>query len=214
MGFKCIKMDQPSMACNADDVPSPGYRMQNTREVAWGTPVASLMANIRDVAKGLPKKPPRKVGSEWVEVPPMNNLILNCHGAPGQLKLGQWIDHTHAKEFERLKGLVQWIWLNACEVASRDARDDFTPWDITDRPYKKAQELVRRLQGKPVYTAPSNAGDEFCRKIAKATGAYVIASPTMQRADMIYLPKFMIDGFEGIVYCYFPNGTKDRIKNL
>jgi hypothetical protein len=46
------------------------------------------------------------------------NITIRCHGAPGYLQLGQGFDKSHTHLFGAWKGLVENIWITACEVAA------------------------------------------------------------------------------------------------
>lgn len=51
----------------------------------------------------------------------LQNVVINCHGNPGHLELGQGFHSHHAGLFRRWRGKVSKVWLRACRVAQRDA---------------------------------------------------------------------------------------------
>jgi hypothetical protein len=207
-----IKISQPAMACNAEDIPGPWYKMTyNTRTVYWGTPVASLALNIRDAANGAPKTPPRKVGDKWVSDFPLKNLVLNAHGGPGAIKLGEWINLSNVGEFRVLKGLVGTIWITSCRVAGREVEDDLDPWDIVSR---RADEAWAWVTVSPPARNNDKIAEQFCFKLADVTGAKVIASPQNQIPTLFDVRPNHIDGYEGRAYIYSPGRTKKAAKSL
>jgi hypothetical protein len=100
-----IKIDQPAMALNAENVPGPDYKMWNTWRVLKSEMPEKICGWVAEVAKGAP-------GGK------LKNVIFNCHGNPGILRMGVGMDWTDLKHFELLKGLVDNIYLVACEVVS------------------------------------------------------------------------------------------------
>lgn len=115
-------------------------------------------------------------------------LIINCHGFYNNtsrsgtggfgLKIGTGIRLADVGKFSVLRGKVANIWITACGTAR--------------------------------ITTPGSNGDGnlFCSGIAKAAGAYVVASTTHQVGD-IWLPAGYIDDFEGLTLRYNPQGGVD-----
>lgn len=116
----------------------------------------------------------------------LKNLILNCHGNPGQLYMGIGITPDLADRFSVLapKGnpLVETIYLRACKVARID-----NPGSSTD-------------------------GNLFCSAIAKNAKCVVVASTATQTTGLVNsfygpLPLNMIDIYEGTTLRYGPEGN-------
>lgn len=111
----------------------------------------------------------------------LKSLVLNCHGQPGCLIMGEafWADHTHM--FQAWRGLVDTIWITACRVASR------------------VPELKMRHK--------SGDGFLFCQKIAMNAKCNVVASLNDQVVPGKAIPEGTIDNFEGRLLCWKHDGT-------
>ena len=117
----------------------------------------------------------------------LRSLVLNSHGAPGYLILGEGFWQPHAALFERWAGLVGNIWITACQIASR-------------MPLEKGWRLPRELKGQV------GDGFLFCREIAIRAHCNVIASLAMQDVPHTTIPNGYIDAFEGTVICFRSTG--------
>ncbi len=160
-----IKIPQPAMALNADDVPGPDYKMWNTRKVTRKDDARWLMRNVASVARS-------------TSTGRLKALVINCHASAASLGLGTGISRGNTDVFDELKGLVDEIYIVACEVAYING-----PGTGTD-------------------------GNLFTCAVAKNSGAYVYASTASQNTGIWpAIPFGYIDGFEGKVYKYKPDGS-------
>src|SRR5215216_5549067 len=102
-----FSIEQPSMALNDTRVDN-SVHMAITRLVQPDEGVSSILGAVISAAKAQP-------GGK------LKNLILNCHGLPGQLQMGVGIDRNLTNRFSMLvvdgKPLVDTIYLRACLVA-------------------------------------------------------------------------------------------------
>jgi hypothetical protein len=110
-----IKMRQPAMVLNADDVPGARYRMYNT----WTVPSTDSPQHILDWSASVARAAPGGY---------LPSLILNCHGFYGAgsggatlggfgLKLGTGIRRVDTPRFGALAPTVSCIWITACGTA-------------------------------------------------------------------------------------------------
>jgi hypothetical protein len=110
-------------------------------------------------------------------------LVINCHGSAARLGLGTGISRSNTNVFDEVKGLVGEIYIIACETAY--------------------------IQG----PGSSFDGNLFVGEIAKASGATVYASTASQNTGAwLGIPFGLIDGFEGAVYRYKPDGSNELTK--
>ncbi|MCI0335950.1 MAG: hypothetical protein L0226_00090 [Acidobacteria bacterium] len=148
-----IKVDQPSMALNAVDVPGAHHMMWNTWTVAANETSGHILYWIASVVTGSP--------GGYLKM-----VILNCHGFYGTgssgkstggfgLKLGQGIHRSDTKLFSKPKGKVANIWITACGTARISVPG----------------------------TSGEGDGNLFCSEIAQNSGAYVVAATTHQVGD-------------------------------
>lgn len=107
----------------------------------------------------------------------LKNLVINCHGAPGYLELGTGFSRRNVGLFTEWKGLVEKIWISACSVA------------FIEKP------------------GTDEDGNLFCGALAKNVGCYVVVATEMQRSKNQAYPYGKIDGFEGLVLSYGPDGV-------
>lgn len=109
------------------------------------------------------------------------NVVISCHGAPGFIGLGAGIGPADIPLFARLvegdTPMVSKFWFRCCQVA-RIA----TPGASSD-------------------------GNTFCSAFARTTRAYVVASTESQWSHPRTLPFGKLDGFEGLVLSYGPDGN-------
>jgi len=107
----------------------------------------------------------------------LNSLVINCHGRSAFLSLGTGIGWPQVPLFSCLSGLVDEIYLVACEVVS--------------------------------FTGTSD-GNLFCGAIAKAAKTNVYASNhTQNTGAWLRIPYGKIDGFEGKVWKWYPDGSNE-----
>jgi hypothetical protein len=118
----------------------------------------------------------------------LETVIFNCHGKPGRLLIGQGITRYNVHEFYILRSLVERIWIVACKVAK----------------VKKAGTV--------------SDGYYFCRRLARKSGAFVIAS-TIDQTQIVSgsyrnsmctpidnIPYGYIDDWEHPIFCWNPKG--------
>jgi len=173
-----IRLSEPSMAMHSNDVPGYKYKM-------WKTVKMPLYTNAHDVVSwtlwGINNSPEMY----------LDNVVINCHGAPGGVILGdkelifsesnryEWLYSGNVGLFSsvKAKGSLGTIWLVACEVAK------------------------------------GSTGKSFCSSLAKAAGCNVVAADKKQRVNFgFYLqscPDNCIDKFEGTAYRWDRNGNQE-----
>jgi hypothetical protein len=85
----------------------------------------------------------------------LKNLVLNCHGAPGYLELGQGITESDLREFRIWHGLIEKIWIPAC----------------SENPGKRRRSCPgRRASGKA-------AGDISAQGVQRVCSLFVLENP-------------------------------------
>jgi hypothetical protein len=165
-------LEQPSMALNDTRVNNT-VQMAINRLVQPIEGVSSILGAVVAAAKAQP-------GGK------LKNLVINCHGLPGQLQLGVGIDRSLTNRFGMLvvddKPIVEVIYLRSCLVARIDG-----PGSTTD-------------------------GNLFCCEIAKSARATVVASTALQQTRYkkslgMSIPYGMLDKFEGTTLVYGPGGN-------
>src|SRR5262245_48941290 len=110
-----IKIPQPAMAMNSDDVPAPWYQMTNTWAVGPDVTPKALMGWAAKVFKDFKDKYPDNRAT----------LIINCHGFENKagiggygLKIGTGItSRAHVEEFTKIAPFVDDIIIVACKAA-------------------------------------------------------------------------------------------------
>lgn len=134
-----ITLDAPHMAINSADFKgSTNYQMWNTwSNVANTVSRGRILKHTANVARSAP-------GGK------LKNLVLNCHGSPGRIALGVGFSMPNVKMWAELAGLVDKIWINACELAA-----------------------TRRAGSR-------TDGNLFLRELSKAAKAYVVVSTDTQ----------------------------------
>lgn len=165
-------LDQPSMALNDTRVDNT-VQMAVTRLVQPNEGISSILGAVLATAKEQP-------GGR------LRNLVINCHGEPGELKLGCGITRDLTNRFSMLvvngKSIVDRIWLRAC--------------------------LVARIDG----AGSQTDGNLFCCEIAKSAKCIVVASTAIQWTTIKKslgqsIPYGMLDKFEGTTLTYGPQGN-------
>src|SRR5258706_5580340 len=151
-----IKIEEPALVLN--DIGVPGHihvsrsilvRPDDSRE--------NLLGAIATVAAGLP------YGR-------LKSLVLNSHGLPGYLIMGQGFWRPHVGLFDMLEGCVNNIFVTACEIAARG----IGPHDHVAADFKG--------DGEP------GDGYMFCRELAQRSKANVVASENDQVAPNQKIP--------------------------
>jgi hypothetical protein len=125
----------------------------------------------------------------------LDNVVINCHGAPGKLLIGEKelifkanntyesinLSNVGAFSALRQRGSLGTIWLVACDVA-KDA-----------------------------------AGQNFCANLARTAGCTVVAGNKTQHVNAgFYLqacPDYCIDNYEGTAYRWNENGKQEIYSN-
>jgi hypothetical protein len=163
-----IKATFPHMVLNSDDVPDVRYKMWNTGTVPKSKSVWQIADWVRTIAESAPDKY-------------LQTLVINAHGSPGKIHIGQGIDLISVEELRPMKGLVERIWIVACKVAR----------------IKEAGSITD--------------GNYFCYRLAQLTGAYVTAGSATQEGIHNFrffdeIPYGYIDDWEGTVYTWNPKG--------
>jgi len=119
----------------------------------------------------------------------LKSLVLNCHGIPGYLIMGEGFGQAKVQVFQQWNGLVDTIWITACQIASR----------------KYGQPQMKKI--KDVGPCEVSDGFLFCQRIAMNSKAHVVASLHTQEAADREIPKGNLDSFEGTHFCWKPDGT-------
>jgi hypothetical protein len=161
-----ITLEQPSMALNDVRDYAPG-QMWNSWYIQPTDTREHIIEWVATVARGAS-------GGK------LKNIVFCCHGSPGYLQLGQGFDRRHVPLFTHWAGLVDKIWIRACQFAY--------------------------IQN-PGAT-PTGDGNLFCSAIAKNARCYVVASTELQYTKQTTpLPFGQLDSFEGLVLSYGPGGN-------
>ena len=169
-----ITLSQPSMALNSTDIHWSEILMWNTWKVDGKQTRQHIVEWVATVARGA------RGGK-------LTNLVINCHGLPGYVGIGQGFNKDHLGMFSAWSGLVQNIWFVACLVAR-----------IPDAAY--AQQLAASYS-----TYGTSDGNIFCSRLAQTSGAYVVAGTEEQR-NLGGYSVGQLPAYEGLVLCYNPQG--------
>jgi hypothetical protein len=170
-----IQMQSPALALNDVRCPGPVF-LERSLRIQRDDSRQNIVGAVANYAANAP-------GGR------LKSLVLNCHGLPGYLIMGQGFSHADVQVFQQWRGRVETIWITACEVASR----------------KYAQPQVRRIKD----AGPCEVSDGFlfCRQIAMNAQSYVVASLDTQEAPNRATPKGNLDSFEGTHFCWKPDGS-------
>jgi hypothetical protein len=103
-----FSIEQPAMALNAVDCPGPP-RMWNTWDVQGHYRRIDIVNWTKTVAEGAP-------GGK------LKSIVINCHGSPGYLHLGEGFGSQNTHLFARWKGLVEMIYITSCTIAAENGR--------------------------------------------------------------------------------------------
>lgn len=168
-------LEQPSMALNGTDITWSKIKMWNTWEVDRTQTREHIVEWVATVASGAP-------GGK------LKNVVINCHGLPGFVGIGQGFNVNHVGLFRQWAGLVHKIWFVACLVARIP---DSTMQASLDATY-------------PGFGAGD--GNVFCSRLAQNARCYVFASTEEQRNRGGYALGQM-PTFEGLCLSYGPAGN-------
>ena len=161
-----ISVARPAGVIHSHDVPGFKYRM----DWVWNVPARSSPASIASWLQAIATHEDKAIKS----------LVINCHGAPGYLEIGQGIGVWDVAKLSGLRGTsLETVWIVACEVASAGSG-----------------------------LAPGvNEGHRFCSQLAMATGAKVVVSDRTQWVNTPYVRPYHIDVYEGTVYTFDSSGS-------
>jgi hypothetical protein len=163
-----ITIEQPALVLNAVTNPQIArYQMWNTGDVHSNKPSQEVIGWIRIIAGGAP-------GGK------LKNVIIQCHGAPGYLAIGQGFTRTNVGLFQGVAGLVDKIWVVACQPAYIDPTCG-TRFCSSD-------------------------GNLFISEMARAAHCYVVAPTETQINRGMTYPFGVIPSYEGLVLSYGPGG--------
>jgi hypothetical protein len=168
-----IKLKQPSLALHSYNVPGYKYRMWQT----WKMPPTATAKNVVYWIQWAIDHSPELY---------LHNVIINCHGSPGYLHIGQntGIGHEDLGAFVELrqKQSVGTIWIVACQVA-------------------ETEDQHGRL------------GKYFCSELARSAACQVVAADKLQYVDVSFYLRFCpdhsIDDYEGTIYRWDAAGREE-----
>jgi len=148
-----IDITQPAIALN-DSRTRCNYLMQESRSILPSFKRQQIVDLVADFA--LNKSTDHSLfdlDGELVipkDVVGKVNVVINCHGSPGHLLLGEGIGRNDVQLFARWRGLVEKIWIVACKAA-----------------YIKSK-------------GSNTDGNIFCSELAKHAECYVVAGTETQ----------------------------------
>jgi len=161
-----ITIEQPAMVLNAVTPPPQiaRYQMWNSWDVQPAANSGRIIENCRTVARSAP-------GGK------LKNLIIQCHGAPGQISIGQGFDRSNVGLFSGLQGCVELIWIVACQPARIS------------------------VTCSPGTFCPAD-GNLFISEMARAAQCEIIAPTETQTNRSITYAFGMIPSYEGLIVKY------------
>ena len=113
----------------------------------------------------------------------LKNLVIQSHGAPGSVSIGtSGFTRSNVPLFQALAGLVEKIWIVACQPAYIDPTCGSN-------------------------TVCSTDGNLFISEIARHAQCYVVASTETQINYAMTYPFGRLPSFEGLVLSYGPGGN-------
>ena len=169
-----IQLNQPSMALNSPDISWSQIVMEKNWQVPAATTIGQIVSRVATEARGV-------AGGK------LKYVVINCHGLPGWVGIGQGFNRTHIGMFRDWNGLVEEIMFVACLVAR-----------IPTALYQT--ELNTNYPG-----FGAGDGNIFCSELAQTAGAFVFAGTEEQRNKGGYSIG-QVPSFEGLVMCYNPRG--------
>jgi hypothetical protein len=114
-----IKLQGPSLALNDPRVDDGhGHRTRFEMQLTWDIRANESRSGIIWYVAWVGSACRRQGGT-------LRHLVLNSHGFPGGLQLGEGFDARHLPMFHAWRGLVGKIWLMGCEVARGPAGHHF-----------------------------------------------------------------------------------------
>ena len=168
-------LEQPSMALNSTEISHSKIKMWNTWEVDRAQTREHIVEWVATVATGAPNGK-------------LKNVVINCHGLPGYVQIGQGFNRQHLGLFRQWTGLVDKIWFVACLVAR-----------IPDSQMQGG--LDRNYPG-----FGTGDGNIFCSSLAQYANCYVYA-PTEEQRNRGGYSVGQMPTFEGLCLSYGPQGN-------
>lgn len=174
-----ITITSPSMVLN-DSRSNRLYTMDVTASVS---PTTSQRKLVDKVVAAAGRTPANR----------LDNLVLNAHGAPGFFQIGTGLNTNTMAPWSDIREKVFKIWFRGCLVARIASQDTSSHGD---------HAALQALNA-------SGNGHEFMRDFARLTGCYVVAPTELQSAarQRSSYPRGQMDGYEGLVLSYDPEGT-------
>lgn len=170
-----FKLLQPSMALNAADITWSKIRMQITKEsVSVSLTREQIIQDVVTAANG-------------VSGGKLKNVVINCHGLPGYVGIGQGFNSSHLGLFTAWAGKVEKIWFVACLVARIPTAQMQTQLNTT-------------YPG-----AGAGDGNVFCSQLARNAHCYVVA-PTERQVNQGGYVIGQMPSYEGLVLSYNRQG--------
>jgi hypothetical protein len=114
--FYILNLKSPHMVLNSDDVPDTQYVMDYPKPYQQIPSKTDPKMKREDIIALIEKNARMAPGGK------LNHLVMNCHGSgTGTIQLGTWFDQFNSLNlFKSLKGLVDCIWLQSCNIAGCD----------------------------------------------------------------------------------------------
>lgn len=166
-----ITIEQPAMTLNAvANPPIARYQMWNSWDVASSETSEHIVGWSATVARG-------------ASAGKLKNLIIQCHGAPGYIGIGAGFTRSNVRLFRDLAGLVEKIWIVACQPAYID----------------------QSSCGNASFCGSD--GNLFISEIARHAQCYVVAPTETQINRAMSYPFGRIPSYEGLVLSYGPEGN-------
>jgi len=156
-----ITINQPAIALNDVRVKT-SYWMRGTQSIEENESCVRIFERVVQFAKA--------------EDDGKINVVINCHGTPGRLQIGQGVGRSDLPMFSLWYGIVEKIWITSCGVGFIDSEGSETD------------------------------GNYFCSQMAKWANCYVVAPTETQFSEEKIYPFGEIDSFEGLVLSYGPKG--------
>ena len=168
-------LEQPSAALNSTDISWSRITMWRNRDVDGAQTRDSIIEWVANAAGAA-------TGGK------LKNVVINCHGLPGYVGIGQGFSRAHLGMFRQWSGLVEKIWFVACLVAR-----------IPDS----------QMQAQLNTTYPNYGtgdGNVFCSTLAQNAHCYVYA-PTEEQRNRGGYSLGQMPTFEGLCLSYGPQGN-------
>lgn len=101
-----IKLEKQALALNAEKVPGPDYRMNQTVKLSSAATAVEVVNHINaaaNVAEGR-----------------LANVVINTHGSPGVAHLGEgtYLRISDIGLFKQVSGKIGTLWFTGCQIGS------------------------------------------------------------------------------------------------